>query len=318
MIRLDASTVLLQWATGGLAFLWVTTRHRQVGIGYGWLLRGTYLLLALGGLVVGLRVHPVVGRELGLGAVALAAGAALISSIVRRKAGVSGQIAEHDRRTAQVAAMTGITRPKVEAVATEQGVSAATERGIGRALTERSETERDGAVATERGIQREFNPKFDLVAPVLGVLGLIAAGAAAGGNPALAIARTLVGAAFLGAVSDAMLLGHWYLVQPGLPRRHIVELVKWLAWVWPVEVGLFLVPTGMISVFNGTIDDGWKGMLGWMWIACAVLTIGLCAVTKAALKEKEYSAVMAATGLLYLAILTAFGTDLVARAVLQG
>ena len=318
MIRLDASTVLLQWATGGLAFLWVTTRHRQVGIGYGWLLRGTYLLLALGGLVVGLRVHPVVGRELGLGGVALAAGAALISSIVRRKAGVSGQIAEHDRRTAQVAAMTGITRPKVEAVATEQGVSETTERGTGGALTERSETERDGAVATERGIQREFNPKFDLVAPVLGVLGLIAAGAAAGGNPALAIARTMVGAAFLGAVSDAMLLGHWYLVQPGLPRRHIVELVKWLAWVWPVEVGLVLVPTGMISVFNGTIDDGWKGMLGWMWIACAVLTIGLCAVTKAALKEKEYSAVMAATGLLYLAILTAFGTDLVARAVLQG
>ena len=34
-------------------------------------------------------------------------------------------------------------------------------------------------------------------------------------------------------------------------------------------------------------------------------------------KERYYSAVMAATGLLYLAILTAFGTDLVARAVLQ-
>ena len=38
----------------------------------------------------------------------------------------------------------------------------------------------------------------------------------------------------------------------------------------------------------------------------------------AALKERAYSAVMAATGLLYLAILTAFGTDLVARAVLAG
>jgi len=39
-------------------------------------------------------------------------------------------------------------------------------------------------------------------------------------------------------------------------------------------------------------------------------------LTRAALKERYYSAVMAATGLLYLAILTAFGTDLVARAVL--
>jgi hypothetical protein len=40
-------------------------------------------------------------------------------------------------------------------------------------------------------------------------------------------------------------------------------------------------------------------------------------MTWAALREKSYSAVMAATGLLYLAILTAFGTDLIARAVLN-
>ena len=28
MIRLDAATFLLQWATGGLFFLWVTTRRK--------------------------------------------------------------------------------------------------------------------------------------------------------------------------------------------------------------------------------------------------------------------------------------------------
>jgi hypothetical protein len=41
-------------------------------------------------------------------------------------------------------------------------------------------------------------------------------------------------------------------------------------------------------------------------------------VTRAALRERQYSAVMAATGLLYLALITAFGTDVVARAVLEG
>jgi hypothetical protein len=318
VIRLDAATVLLQWATGGLAFLWVTTRHRTVGIGYGWLLRGTYLLLAAAGLVLGLRVRTVVGRELGLAGLVLAALIALIVSVQRRKAGVSGQTADHDRRSAQVAAMTGISlMPR--SVATQ----ADSEELAG--LSERGESERDGAVATERGMKgekrgssAEFDPRLDLVAPLLGAIGLVFAGASSGGNPVLAIARTLAGAAFLGAVSDAMLLGHWYLVQPGLPRKHISELVTWLARVWPIEVGLFLIPTGMISVFNGTVNDGWHGLLGWMWIACSVLTIGLCFVTKAALKEKEYSAVMAATGLLYLAILTAFGTDLVARAVLAG
>ena len=45
-------------------------------------------------------------------------------------------------------------------------------------------------------------------------------------------------------------------------------------------------------------------------------TIVLAVVTRKALEERSYSAVMAATGLLYLAILTASGTDLVARAVL--
>jgi hypothetical protein len=64
------------------------------------------------------------------------------------------------------------------------------------------------------------------------------------------------------------------------------------------------------------VDDGHNGLLGWFWGACALGTIVLCAVTRAALRERYYSAVMAATGLLYLAILTAFGTDLVARAVL--
>jgi hypothetical protein len=72
----------------------------------------------------------------------------------------------------------------------------------------------------------------------------------------------------------------------------------------------------MGSVLNGTIDDGYNGLLGWFWAACAVTSIALVALTRAALRERQYSAVMAATGLLYLAILTAFGMDLVARATL--
>ena len=128
----------------------------------------------------------------------------------------------------------------------------------------------------------------------------------------------MAGAAFLGAVTDAMLLGHWYLVQPGLPRSLLDELVDAAVWTWPVEVIALLLPTGMISVLTGDVDDGWGGVLGWFWVACAIATIVLLLVTKAALRERQYSAVMAATGLLYLAILTAFGTDMVARAVLSG
>jgi hypothetical protein len=107
-------------------------------------------------------------------------------------------------------------------------------------------------------------------------------------------------------------------VQPGLSRKPIGELNDWLLKIWPFEVALLLIPTGMFSVFNGNIDDHYGGMLGWFWIACAITTGGLAFVTRLALRERFYSAVMAATGLLYLAILTAFGTDLVARAILAG
>jgi hypothetical protein len=187
---------------------------------------------------------------------------------------------------------------------------------------------RSARVAEMTGIDRaeqtfdadapEFPPSLDLIAPAIGLVGLVAGGVHAGGPVWLAVARTIVGAAFLGCVTDAMLLGHWYLTQPGLPRAPLNELVRLLGWIWPVEVLLLLVPVGMVSVLNGTIDDGYGGMLGWFWIACAVTTIGLVVVTVLALRERYYSAVMAATGLLYLAILTAFGTDLVARAVLSG
>ena len=163
----------------------------------------------------------------------------------------------------------------------------------------------------------EFNPILDLVPALIGFVGLIAAGLDAGGNTTVALLRTLIGAAFIGSISDGMLLGHWYLVQPGLPRKLLNEMVDALGWLWPFEVGALLLPTGMISVWLGTVDDGWGGLLGWMWGTCAISTIVLVFVTKAALKERYYSAVMAATGLLYLAILTAFGTDIVARAVLD-
>lgn len=279
-----AATFMLQWATGGLFFLWVTTRRREVSLGYGWLMRGTYIIIAGLGLIAGLRWGSIPVREVSAAAVVVAGAIALASSIVRRRAGVSGHKAEHDRRTERVAAMTGI---------------------------ERSAAARDDSLP-------EFDPRLDLIAPVLGVVGLVAAGFEAETNTVLAVARNLAGAAFIGAVTDAMLLGHWYLVQPGLKRASLLELVRYVGWTWFPEVVLLLVPTGMVSVWTGAIDDGYQGILGWFWGVSAVSTIVLVGVTVAALRERSYSAVMAATGLLYLAILTAFGTDLVARAVLVG
>jgi hypothetical protein len=287
VISLDAATVLLQWATGGMLFCWFTTRRRIASLGYGWLLRGVYFCFAAGSLAAGLSFGVVPVREAASVGVMISCLFALAVSMRRKRAGVSGARVEHDRRSERVAAMTGIERTV--------------------------EAPRD---LDDEPVGPEFPPILDLVPVFIGTIGLLAAAFDTGGNTGVAIARTLVGAAFIGALSDAMLLGHWYLTQPGLPRVLLNEMVTALAWLWPAEVFVMLLPPGMLGVISGSIDDGWGGMLGWMWVMCAVTTIILIFVTKAALRERYYSAVMAATGLLYLAILTGFGMDIVARAVL--
>ena len=78
-----------------------------------------------------------------------------------------------------------------------------------------------------------------------------------------------------------------------------------------------LLPVGMLSVLNGDINDGYNGLLGFFWLACVLSTVVLVVVTRIALNERGYSAIMAATGLIYLAIITAFGQDLVARVLLN-
>lgn len=239
-MRLDAATFLLQWATGGIAFLWFTLRSEEISSGYSKLLRGVFGSLAVLAVASGFFFDTVLIREIAGIAVALVAFATFAKK----------------------------------------------------------------------------SSKFDLLAVAFGAVGLIASVVATDGASLVHLLRVLVGAAFLGAVTDLMLLGHWYLVQPGMARKPLNELTNVLLVLWPLEILVMILPTGMISVLNGTIDDGWDGVLGYFWVGCALLTGVLAWFTRAALKERSYSAVMAATGLSYLAILTAFGTDLVARAVL--
>ena len=284
MIDFQPSTFLLQWATGGLLFLWVSNKTRLIGLGFGWTTRITYLVIAGIGLVVGVKGDTLWLREISNIGLLMATSFALLVSIARRKAGVKGQRELQRSRADRVSAMLG----------------------------DRGQIKVSNTVAT-----KEFPPALDLIAPIIGTFGLVAGAVDAAGSIWLSVARTLVGAAFLGAVSNSMLLGHWYLVQPGLSRDPIFTLVNWTGLLWLPELVLLCIPTGMFSVLNGTIDDNYNGLLGWFWVACVVATICLVIVTRMALKEKEYSAVMAATGLMYLAILTAFGMDLVARILLD-
>ena len=109
-MQLDLATLLAEWATGGLFFCWVTTRRREVGIGYGWLLRISFGAMAVLSVIsgVGDAGTGAAIRNVGTAVMALAAGVALLQSYVRRAAGVRGQRERKDARAQRVAAMTGV------------------------------------------------------------------------------------------------------------------------------------------------------------------------------------------------------------------
>ena len=268
MIGFDGASLLLQWATGGLLFLWVTTRRREVSLGYGWLMRGVYAVMAAGAFAVGVfLIEPLLVRDLSSLGVALAATVALVVSVMRRAAGVSRGVAEAERRTARVAAMTGIER---EPVAAPSGGP-------------------------------EFPPSLDLVAPVIGAIGVVAAGLDAGGPTWLAVSRFVVGAAFLGAVTDAMLLGHWYLVTPKLSERPLTLEIRMLLAALVVQALLFVVWTTL----GGGVDQGpWEAFSGsstlLVLLRGGITILFPIILVFMALRTAQTRSMESATGLLYI------------------
>ena len=118
---------------------------------------------------------------------------------------------------------------------------------------------------------------------------------------ALALALLLSGTALLGAITSEMLLGHWFLVDPTLPRRSLLTLDALSGAGLVAEAG-FVAASGSLAV--SAID----GILTAVWAALVVLGGLLMVGAWFSLREPRYSGVLAATGLSYLAALVAFGS----------
>jgi hypothetical protein len=119
---------------------------------------------------------------------------------------------------------------------------------------------------------------------------------------------TLTGAVTLGAVTNEMLLGHWYLVDPRLPR-----------WALKSLDGAAMV--GLVADFGILAGRGaltWGAdafVVGWAFVALALMSALLITAVWFALREPGYNGVMAATGLSYLAILTVIGATISGRSL---
>jgi hypothetical protein len=111
----------------------------------------------------------------------------------------------------------------------------------------------------------------------------------------------------LGGVTGEMALGHWYLVDPRLPRSALRALAV---------VGVIgLVADGAALVSVGDFERSGPVIA---FIALLGTSVVLMVAVLGALRYPAYSGVMAATGLSYLAVLTTLGAVFLGRALAGG
>lgn len=165
-----------------------------------------------------------------------------------------------------------------------------------------------GAVYTQRPLLEWVSGAVASMA----VLGVVIAGGARA-CPAGCASGALVsvgGLLFLGALTHGMLLGHWYLNQPRLPMRPLMQATYVLlgAIVAAGAVGLVLraaltegsVAAGLVT-FSATAY--W-----WTWAGLLAGTLILAVMVRETVKSRSNQS---ATGLLYIAMVPALGAQFI-------
>lgn len=124
------------------------------------------------------------------------------------------------------------------------------------------------------------------------------------------ILHSLVGALLLGAATHGMVLGHWYLNQARLPLEPLKQAVVILAaalgaasiagLVTGPDLREGVIPSGILAVKASTY---W-----WTWAGLIFTTAVVAWMVWQTIKER---ATQSATGLLYIAIVTALGAQFI-------
>jgi hypothetical protein len=165
--------------------------------------------------------------------------------------------------------------------------------------------------------------RLDASGRVLGVLSIPAAagmlvGFASVAGPSFvpALLQVVAGAVFMGAVTDGLLLGHWYLVDRALSREPINRFALLLIVAVVLEAAAVAVlgtgsPPDPAAGFSPYL--GIAGLATWLALGMVACTALIALLIRASLKGTRARAVQAATGFFYLAVITAFTAEMAAK-----
>ena len=131
----------------------------------------------------------------------------------------------------------------------------------------------------------------------------------------LALFQLVAGAALLGAATDGLLLGHWYLTDRRLPRGPINRMTT-ILMVSAVLAAAAVISAGFSGVqasaaINPLLTAG--ALAPWIALGMVVATALIAWMIKAVLKGERASAVQSATGFYYLAVVTAFTAEVAVK-----
>ena len=153
-----------------------------------------------------------------------------------------------------------------------------------------------------------------LSVPLSGAM-LVALAGTAGGSAVVGLLQLLAGAAFLGAATDGLLLGHWYLTDRGLSRTPINRSTLFLIVAVVLEAAAVLAggfgPTPSSSEFNPLLTSA--GLASWIALGMVGATALIAVLIHLTLRGPRASAVQAATGFFYLAVITALTAEFAAK-----
>ena len=149
----------------------------------------------------------------------------------------------------------------------------------------------------------------------LGVALLAVMAGTAEGTWIVAFLQLLAGAAFLGAVIDGLLLGHWYLTDRGLTRTPINRTTNLLIIGIVLEAAALLIggfgPTEPSTQFNPLLTSA--GLASWIALGMVAATALIAVLIRVTLRGTRSTAVQSATGFFYLAVITALTAEFAAK-----
>jgi len=124
----------------------------------------------------------------------------------------------------------------------------------------------------------------------------------------------------LGLVSGAMMFGHWYLIDPNLPVEYLRSFVRVLAAALIADLVALGSALGLLAVVGGAagaavsgLFDSHAGLLLSRTLLGPVATLILTWMTWQTLKVPQ---TMAATGLLYIAVMSTLVGEMLGRFIL--